>query len=315
MTDKTEVLSERRPKKTHKGKKSSHWRSPLIWIGSVIGALVIATATAFGTGLGQKLFSETLGQHAPAKAKAPARVAASVRQHTAPTNHHVGTDLPVRVDSASYVQAVADGFSFAFPQELKPLQALAFNKLPVDWQAYQTRADQLGGAITADAAVQIVLRGNAASTAIITGIQVVRHCSAPLTGTLLDSPPAGSNLAIQVGFNLDDLFPVAEKYQDGGLTGSYFGSHTISLRKGETQALVVHAETRRHYCQFTFQLLIDTTDGHFTESVTNGGKPFAVTAFAHIAKYKALYAGGVISPSEGFVRVSAQALAHITGSP
>lgn len=171
------------------------------------------------------------------------------------------------------------------------------------------RLAAIGGAQVTDAAVEIVLRGNDKQTVVISNIQIASRCMAPLNGTLLYSPSAGSPPNITIGFNLDAQFPIAQNASYGRLFGSYFVGHTITLQPGETQTLIVHALTKRQYCTFTYKLVMDTSNGQVTENVSNDGKPFAVTALlVEKCKYLTMYAGGVANPNPSsngaFVRVS-----------
>ena len=206
--------------------------------------------------------------------------------------------MPVLIDSVMYQQAADDGFTYAFPGELTNQQVASMNNLPVSFQDYINEVTSIGGTNVGDTDVQIVLRGNAAGqTAVIAGMDVAKNCQSPLNGTLLYSPSAGEDNDIEIGFNLDDEFPSAQNYQSGRLSGSFFGSHTISLAKGETETLLVHAVTRQSFCQFTYRLLVDTGSREVAEVISENGKPFTVTAGLKSGAYEALYAGGVASPA------------------
>jgi hypothetical protein len=269
--------------------KTPLWKRPITWIGSVVAALVLSAAGAFGSGLGHDLLSGTVDHHS--------------------TNNHVV------VNSATYVQAANDGFSFAFPQALSSVQAGEVSQQPVDWQNYSNQSARLRGAVTDDAAVQVVLRNNSNSAAVVTGVAVVRTCRPPLTGTLLFSPSAGEDTDIYLGFNLDDAVPLAQNYENGTLNGNFFADHTISIPSHATQSIVIHGKTQTHFCSFTLQFMIDTSAGQTTVNVTNNGKPFVVTAITNLSAYKALYVGGVLGGNggAGFVRVSVQKLSQLTG--
>ena len=271
---------------------------------SIGSAFVLAIATTLATGITNGLVHSANDLlHFAAGSPASKEKAAAV------------DPPPVTVDSATYTQSADDGFTFAFPQALTKSQVSQFNHLPVSWEDYQTHANTLGGAITGDAAVQIVLSGNAPETVVIAGIQIVPQCKDPLTGTLLESPPAAEDQTVQIGFNLDRAFPVAENYEDGRLFGDFFTDHTITLAQGQTQTLVVHAQTDQRYCKFILRLLVDAGGKQVTEPVANKGKPFAVTAVVPATSYKTLYAGGVISPAgnDSFVPVTARAFAKLVG--
>jgi hypothetical protein len=266
----------------HPSQETPWWkRRPQVWLWPVISAAVIATSTAFGTGIGQDLFNNVFADNGP-------------------------DGPPVTIESAQYQEVFGFGNSFAFPRQLTPAQASSFNSGQEDYPNYMTRIAAIGGVQIRDAAVEIVLRGNAKQTVTIPSIEIVSHCAAPVSGTLLYSPSAGSPPSILIGFNLDSEFPIAQNANYGQLSGSYFANHTISLQPGEIETLVLHALTTRQYCTFTYKLIVDTADGQVTESVDNRGKPFAVTALlteklsngnTSYGKYRTMYAGGVGSPN------------------
>jgi hypothetical protein len=207
-------------------------------------------------------------------------------------------DPPVLVDSAAYQQAADDGFTYAFPKKITAQQVATFNNLPVSFQEYISQVTHLGGANIYDTNIQVVLQGNAVGqTAVIAGINVAKQCRQPLAGTLLYSPPAAQDNNIEIGFNLDRQLPVAQDYKEGKLSGTYFEEHTISLRHGETQTLLIHAVTKHYFCQFTYQLTVDTGGREVTEQITDNGGPFAVTAGLKASNYEAIYLGGVVSPA------------------
>jgi hypothetical protein len=55
MASKRRNIRKRTTRRPAPSPASPPWKRPLVWTGSVAGALILAAATAFGTGLGQKL--------------------------------------------------------------------------------------------------------------------------------------------------------------------------------------------------------------------------------------------------------------------
>jgi hypothetical protein len=214
---------------------------------------------------------------------------------------------PVLVSSAAYEQSAAQGATLAFPGILSRAKIAQYAEFRGSFQNYIANASSAGGTGSDDAEVQIALRGNSRQTAVITGIQVIKKCEPPLSGTLLYSPAAAEDTNIEIGFNLDSQFSVPQDYKAGQLYGSFFSEHTISLRNGETQTLLMHAVTHRKYCQFSFRLIIDTANRRYVEAVSNSGKPFSVTGTAQpltpgsipFSNYRAIYVAGVASPQPG----------------
>lgn len=251
----------------------------------MIAAVVLGAAGTFGNSIGQSIFNDVTGPKGP----------------------------PVIIESAQYQEVFGLGNNFAFPQQLSPAQAASFDSGQEDYPSYMDRIAAEGGAQVSAAAVEMVLRGNAKQTVVISNIQIDSHCTAPPSGTLLYSPSAGSPPNIKIGFNLDAQSPIAQNANITQLYGSYFTDHTISLQPGETQTLVIYALTRLRYCTFSYRLVIDTSNGQIIEPVTNMGKPFEVAGLLLVphdsgpgifARYRALYVGGVApgsSANGGFV--------------
>ena len=266
---------------------------------SIVIAVLAATSVACGAGASNNNPAPHVAQ-SPAPKTSGAGINSQSPGSASSGNIPVVTqDPPVLVNSAAYQQAADDGFTYAFPQRVTSQQVAALNNLPVSFLDYIAQVTRLGGANIYDTNVQIVLQGNAVDqTAVITGINVLKQCRQPLSGTLLYSPAAAQDNNIEIGFNLDDRFPIAQDYANARLSGNYFGEHTISLRHGETQSLLVHAITRNYFCQFTYQLLVDTGNREVAEPITDNGRPFTVTAGLKASSYQALYLGGVVSPTE-----------------
>lgn len=218
-----------------------------MWCGGVATALIIGAATTFGSGLGDKLFS----------------AAATARDNSRP---------PVITD-AMYMQQSLGDFLVSFPSP----EDFAASRGFTTFQNYVGEITKLGGAIVSPNYVQISLRGNIPGSAEVSDMRVIKQCKAPLKYE--SAAFQGLQVVSGISFDLDDVFPVAETDDLGTPSGGFFAKHTISLADGETQTLLVALTTRHYFCQFTFQLVVDTPTGAtVTENVTDNGKPFAVTA-------------------------------------
>jgi len=132
------------------------------------------------------------------------------------------------------------------------------------------------------------------------GLQVIKSCQPPLNGTLFYSPPAGEEDTIGIGFNLDNPTSIAQHYKGHELSGDYFAEHTISLTRGEVQTLQIVAKTTQYYCEFTLKLIVVSGSTKTTETITDDGAPFRVTAIHRegrgpgpLSYYQVLYVGGV----------------------
>lgn len=220
---------------------------------------------------------------------------------------------PVHVDSASYVRdgSGTAAWSFVFPdkRQFSAGDLATLNSLNGNAAGYASWLLAHGGVNPNDARLKIDLRGNADTTVTVTDLQVVKQCQAPLTGTLLYSPAAGPASDLNLAVDLDQQFPVVQAYRDGKPSGSYFGErgngHHIDLAPGETTTLLFDVTTSRQFCQFSFNLVVDTPDGTVVEPINDKRQPFQVTALVEdattqtprFASYQAVYAGGVASPA------------------
>jgi hypothetical protein len=161
--------------------------------------------------------------------------------------------------------------------------------------------------------------GNEKATVTITGIQVVKDCKAPLSGTLFESPSQGVNLTVALGFNLDSPIDYAQSSSSSGISGNYFEGRDVTLAPGETETFDIKVETSEHYCTFTFQMAVATANGSITEDISDNGKPFELTgglfssnSATPYSSYGTVYFGGVEAqlipalhdPSGDFVQVN-----------
>jgi hypothetical protein len=161
--------------------------------------------------------------------------------------------------------------------------------------------------------VQIIVEGNRDHQVRIVDLQPVATCSAPLTGTLFLSPPAGGETTTQLFADLDSpsrtlRYTIVD--QHGGVTTGqdYFGDFTVSLARGEQQVFELAVSSGKHYCTFTLDMTV--VDGGHTvvEHISDDGRPFAVSALAphrttaSYSSYSMLYIGGTLAPNNGWVR-------------
>lgn len=293
MSDDLQKTGSAKPKESET--RRPWWKRPLTWLGGVLTVMIAGIATAYGTGLGQDLVSVTIGVH-------PTPL---------PTMRY-----PIHVDSASYLNNKYP--TFAFPGILTKAQVSTLvndsqlqNADTVSWQGPMSQVAKYGGAPIGDARIQIVLRNKATQTAVITNMQVVKHCDAPLTGTLLYAPGGGALNDIEIGYDLDVPLPVAQFSRGGdieGLHGNFFAKDTIPMKPGETDTLVVDTLTDHFYCQFSFALFVDDGSRRLVEKINNSGHPFVVTAttypmgeglpppYVKFSEFGAIYAWGLADP-------------------
>ncbi|MCG5220376.1 hypothetical protein [Streptosporangium sp. KLBMP 9127] len=223
---------------------------------------------------------------------------------------------PINVQHVAAAPTGGDS-SFVFPQPvaLSRAQLRAFqpdggpenNWAGKDWN--YPWAWRHGGASINSVTIKLELRGNRAEPIRIQGMELVKRCTKPHTGTLFESPPSGENVPIFMGFDLDEFHSTAQLLDDQGeVAGPYFSRKTITLTDGEKQQLQITARTKRQACDFHLdvQVLDGTTIVH--QKIDNNGQPFRVSASAGpLSGYQRLYVGGVISHDigcAGWVEVS-----------
>jgi hypothetical protein len=240
-------------------------------------------ATTIGTGIGQHLLSVIAGH---SSSKVPPRPPSGP---------------PVKVDAISLERDGSQGGIYVLPQKLvlSALRLRALSHIDSSQPAYGTWFTSRGGVDPSMSSVKLVVEGNRSHRVQIIGMRAIKHCQKPLNGTLFYSPPAGASLNIGIGFNLDNVAPIAENYSNYRIYGDYFATHTISLSHGEVLTLQVVSLTTKQYCQYTLQLTVVDGSKQSTETLTNDGRPFSVTGIpaskgnVRFSYYRALYVGGV----------------------
>jgi hypothetical protein len=190
---------------------------------------------------------------------------------------------PVRVGSiAISPNDLGTGYSYAFANQLPASDLPKLNSLVSSGGGYSSWLMSQGGVVPYDVQLQIQIQSNTSQIATITDLQIVKHCGAPPTGTLVYEPGAsGGSSDISIEYDLDQIFPVAE---DADTHESYFAGatgHTIVLDPKNPVTLEIDATTSKQDCKFSFNALIDTADGkRLSEVIDNHGKPFEVSALA-----------------------------------
>lgn len=213
-------------------------------------------------------------------------------------------DSPARVESVTPLNTITDGTrAVANGVQLTAGQLGEFNADNLRSGFDSTTALRFWSSIHAipvgDAYTNVTVIGNAKTTVTITGINVVKDCRAPLTGSLFINGSQGVNGTIGLGFDLDSPIDYARTV-NYGYHGDFFKSHVVTLAPGEAQTFDIQVQTLTHYCQFAFQMTVATPGGSVTESITNNGKPFELTGTETVSgrilpysKYSDVYIGGI----------------------
>jgi hypothetical protein len=280
--------------------KVSRRRRFFIWAGSVGTALVVAIATAIGTGIGQDLLSKATGTSPSGTLSSGPSPSGTLASGTS------SSGSPVKIDATILGRDGSQGGTYVFPHKriYSAVQLGKLNQLGPSQPEYGTWFRSQGAVDPDWSSIKLVIQGNRNHPVELVGMQAVKRCQAPLNGTLFYSPPAGASFNIGIGFNLDAVDSIAQNYQAYQISGDYFAAHTISLAPDEVQTLQVMAHTTRQYCQFTLELTVVDGSKQTTEFITGNGKPFNVTSTrVPFSYYKALYVGGVApgAINSGFV--------------
>jgi hypothetical protein len=253
--------------------KASSWRRPVIWLGGVASALVIAAAAAIGTGVGSAIWSKAAAPRAP-----------------------VG--LPVRIEAISPLQFGAYA-SYVLPRKLilTSSELASMNIETGISAAGYVRWFQSRNAVQADEGIiSITIVSNSASTVTIKQLSVIKHCQSPLQGTLFyDLLGAGPQTTPEIAFDLDQQVSIGQFAPASGPDqpkpgGNFFEREVITVSPQEPpQTLILHVYTNHRFCQFTFQMQVATPQGIATEPITNNGMPFQLTSLGSDSLFKAVY--------------------------
>jgi hypothetical protein len=147
----------------------------------------------------------------------------------------------------------------------------------------------------------VTVTGNADGIVTISNIQIVKACSAPLTGTLFSNPSQGIDGTIGLAFDLSSPIAYARS-TDGYLisNNNFFEGNVVTLAQGETHTFTFKVLLSGYdYCSFTFQMAVATPTGPVTETINDNGEPFQLTSLTpgtlsgNYSAYGALYIGGV----------------------
>lgn len=208
---------------------------------------------------------------------------------------------PARIDSVTLDTSSQPTWGFVFARRvvLTPPQLVLLNRLSPNDPGYTSWFASRGGFAPVENYVKLVVEGNRPSPVRIIYMHVVDKCAQPLRGTYFLNSPAGgpgSNLTFQ--FDLDSPVPIPQLQY---APGNYFRTHTVVLKKGESETFEIGSWTSHHSCSYTLQMTVVDGAKTVVEKVSDHGRPFRVTAL--VSNYKVLYVGGkqpgVVAP---FVR-------------
>jgi hypothetical protein len=295
--------SSQRHGRTHSLSGRVRRRRPYVWLGTLGTALVVAVVTAFGTGIGQHLFTSVIERHPI-------------------------SGPPIKIDSVilEWTERQAGTYVFAEKRVFSPAELQRLSELDPSQPEYANWFRSRGAVNPYSSNIKIVIEGNRPHPVQLAGIRALKRCQRPLNGTLFYSPMEGAYNDIGIGFSLHSVTSIARDYRNNKLSGDYFAEHTISLKRGEAQALQIVALPGKQYCEYTLQLTVINGSATTTETVTDHGQPFRVSAIVThsrqggsnaLSYYRALYVGGLAPGSihGGFTRKDPATYNIITGKP
>jgi hypothetical protein len=314
-----QTASPRHESTRHGKEKKTFWHNHKVWLAGVLGTVV----TGVVTGILVNASNNVLAAHniaAPPALVPLSSVAAPthspISDHRSRASRSVIKGAPLTVVSEDPINLDHAGV-WVFPRkavftssQLKildrsPTIGIPSMDLLFSLGAYQSYSD-----------TQLVVQNNQVQQIRVLDMNVVKSCQAPLTGTLVYSPDAGSDPSIQLGFDLDSTDTEAETGQTGigaiVQKPDYFARHTVSIQPGAQQVFDIVAVTSKHSCSFRFGLTLLVGSKKTYQLIGDGSQPFRISAIlgtkyngTSFSAYNSIYAGGVASPTgdDRFVRV------------
>jgi hypothetical protein len=130
--------------------------------------------------------------------------------------------------------------------------------------------------------LRLIITGQHSSPVLVTGMRAnVIKRERPISETIVFGPPEGAGENIQVGFDLDSLSPVAQRFDNEMfLAGPYFAAHHVSIRNGEQVVFSIRAFTNKCYCEWEIIVEANVDGKRKVFRVRDGSRPFRTTAYA-----------------------------------
>ena len=259
--------------------------------GRSVTAITLGIAGAFGSGLGQDLFSATVGQH-PSATTTPASPGSALLPATSASV--VGLDVET---STFYLP----GFDTAFVTKntFEPTGKVAATLVNAPSAAYLSIFHDVGAINEGSTALRLIFTGESQQGVRILNITpIILKRAAPWRGDLFAFPLQGEKPTIQTSFNLDDTFPTVK---DGATGRPYFEEKTITLKQGEQEVVIMQVMASRGYV--AYMLRVDYLVGAQQRNVTlnDHGRPFELSAVncpsKDVASYGRAFLGRAASVS------------------
>jgi hypothetical protein len=267
------------------------------WIAGVAATVVAAIAVAifvpYATSVGNRV-SDSLNR--PGQPAGPAVKIALVDEGPA--------EGETRATSNPLALSASQLASLNSLAEKASLDSLAGKDSP----EYQNWFTNRGAIPVGSTAIRLVVQGNRNNSVRIVNMQPIMSCRAPLTGTLFYFPHQGEDVTTQLVLNLDKPFALPG-YRIGvaRVNPNYFAHYTVSLKRNEQFTFNIVASTNAYYCEFKLKMTVLDGSRALTETISDNGQPFRVTAAAYkednynadrFAHYQDLYIWGVMAHKE-----------------
>jgi hypothetical protein len=257
-----------------------------------VSALALGTAGAFGSGLGQSLFSTTVGQH-PSGSEMTTSPSGSPLSTTSTSAS--GLDV---LSSTFYVPGV-DTF-FVTNRTFQPAGQVAATLVNAPSPAYLSIFRNAGAVNQAQTVLRLVFTGESRQGIRILNITpIIRKRAAPWHGDLFMFPPQGEAPTVRTSLDLDNTFPTVK---DSATGQPYFEGKTITLQQGEQEVVIMQVTANRGFVAYALRVdyLVGTQQRDII--INDHGQPFELSAVNCVRKnfesYGLVFAGRVASLSE-----------------
>jgi hypothetical protein len=267
------------------------WKRPLVWVGSVLSALALGVAGAFGSGLGQSLFSTAAGQQ-PSQSD----TAASPDAAALPPTSTSASGLDIQ--SSTFWLPGVNTF-FVTKNTFQPTGQVAATLTNAPSIAYLSIFRNAGAVNQSRTVLRLIFTGESRQGIRILNITpIILMRAAPWHGDLFEFPLQGVAPTLNTDLDLDGTFPAVKKSATGQ---PYFEENTITLRQGEQQVVIMQVDASRGFVAYKLQVdyLVGTQQRDAV--ISDHGQPFELSAANCIRKnfesYGLVFAGIVANLS------------------
>lgn len=289
MSRKRRPTSSKRRQDQRRPAKVPRWNRPLVWVGGLVSALALGVAGAFGSGLGQNLFSTAVGQHPSASNMTASRSAAPL-----PTTSTSASGLDIQ--SSTFYFPGVDTF-FVTKNTFQPTGQVAATLVNAPSPEYLSVFRNVGAVNQAQTVLRLVFTGESPQGIRILNITpIILKRAAPWHGDLFEFPLQGEASTVRTSLDLDGTFPTVE---DSATGEPYFEEKTITLQQGDQEVVIMQVTTSLGFVAYTLRVdyLVGTQQRDVI--INDHGQPFELSAVNCVRKnyqsYGLVFAGTVAS--------------------